>query len=498
MDEFWVCGRIAALIAYAEKKGLADPRDRVYYRNELIGMLGLDGYTETEAVTGLSLQTLLDDLSEYALRNGLIADAGVTAKDLFDTRLMGLFTPLPSVVEDLFAYTEAREGTEAATDLFYSICKDTNYIRAERVAKDLRWTYDGKYGVLDITVNLSKPEKDPKAIAAARSSAQTAYPKCQLCAENVGYHGRLDHPARENLRTIPMTLAGENWLFQYSPYVYYNEHCIVLNSEHVPMRITPKTFARQLDFVERFPHYFVGSNADLPIVGGSILTHDHFQGGRYTFAMERASALETFSVPGFEDLTVEWLNWPLSVLRATGSKARVAKFAERVLEAWRGYSDPDATVFAETDGVPHNTITPIARRKGDLYQLDLVLRNNLTTAEHPDGLYHPHREKHHIKKENIGLIEVMGLAVLPSRLKKELAAIEERFASGLPLDTEETAKHAEWFSQILARRTVNTENLHAVLLEEVGRVFESVLEDAGVFRPDETGKAGIEKFVGTL
>ena len=498
MDELWVCGRIAALIGYAEEKGLADVRDRVYYRSELLAMLGLDADTETEPVTGLSLQELLDELSEYALQKGLIPDAGVTAKDLFDTRLMGLFTPLPSVVEDLFLYTEENEGAQAATGLFYEICKDTNYIRTERVAKDLRWTYQGKYGVLDITVNLSKPEKDPKAIAAARSSAQTAYPKCQLCAENVGYHGRLDHPARENLRTIPMTLAGENWLFQYSPYVYYNEHCIVLNSEHVPMRITKKTFARQLDFVERFPHYFVGSNADLPIVGGSILTHDHFQGGHYTFAMERAGTLGTYVIPGSQDVKVEWLNWPLSVLRATGSKERVAGFAERVLEAWRGYSDPEATVFAETDGVPHNTITPIARRKGDLYQLDLVLRNNLTTAEHPDGLYHPHREKHHIKKENIGLIEVMGLAVLPSRLKKELSAIETRFAAGLPLDTDETAKHAEWFSGILARRTVNSENLHEVLLEEVGRVFEAVLEDAGVFKPDETGRAGLERFVATL
>ena len=498
MNEQQICARIGALIEYAEEKGLADPRDRLYYRNTLLGLLGLDADTEASPVTGLSLQTILDDLSGYAFEKGLIPDAGVTAKDLFDTELMGLFTPLPSVVEELFDAYEKGSSPKAATDFFYTLCKDTNYIRTERVAKDLRWEYTGKYGVLDITVNLSKPEKDPKAIAAARTSAQTAYPKCQLCAENVGYRGRLDHPARQNLRTVPVELAGERWLFQYSPYVYYNEHCIVLNSAHVPMKITPATFARQLDFVERFPHYFVGSNADLPIVGGSILTHDHFQGGHYVFAMEKAKTLASFRFPGFEDLTVEWLCWPLSVLRLTGTKEKVQSLSEKLLAAWRTYSDPERQIFAETDGTPHNTITPIARRKGGLYQMDLVLRNNLTTPEHPDGLYHPHKEKHHIKKENIGLIEVMGLAVLPSRLKNELACVEERIGNGLPLDTPETEKHAEWVKTILASREVTKETLRDILSEEVGKVFESVLEDAGVYKPDENGKAGICAFVASL
>lgn len=492
MDDAWVCGKIDALIAYAEKKGLADPRDRVFYRNTLLSMLGLDSYTEAlpsaPPSEETSLQRLLDALSAYAAGKGLISE-GVTAGDLFDTALMGVFTPLPSVVEDLFLFTEQNGSSADATDLFYSLCRDVNYIRTERVAKDLRWKYAGKYGTLDITVNLSKPEKDPKAIAEARSSAQNAYPLCQLCAENVGYAGRPDHPARQNLRTIPVTLAGEKWLFQYSPYVYYNEHCIVFSPRHVPMKITPETFARQLDFTERFPHYFIGSNADLPIVGGSILSHDHFQGGRYSFAMERASVREKVEVAGFADVETEWLYWPLTVLRLTGEKERVRALSVRILEAWRGYTDQDAFVFAETDGNPHNTVTPIARRRGELYQMDLVLRNNLTTPEHPEGLFHPHREKHHIKKENIGLIEVMGLAVLPARLKSELSEVGDRFLRGLPLDTEATAKHADWFAELCARREVTPENLTDVLREEVGRVFESVLEDCGVF-PADTG-AGV-------
>lgn len=484
---------LSSLLAYAGSKELAHPSDRTYYANCLLDMLELDQYEDQPPVEGLSLQTLLDGICDYAVEHGIIEE-GITSRDLFDTRLMGLFTPLPSAVQQQFraAYDAS---PEQATAYFYRLSRDTNYIRTERVAKDLRWKYAGKYGELDITVNLSKPEKDPKAIAAARSAKQVAYPKCQLCPENVGYRGRMDHPARQNLRTIPLAIAEETWHLQYSPYVYYNEHCILLNEAHVPMRITHQTFDRLLGFVEQFPHYFVGSNADLPIVGGSILTHDHFQGGHYTFAMQCAGALKDYTLKGFGDVRVEWLNWPLSVLRLTGGKERIRELACRILDTWRTYSDESAMVFAETDGVPHNTITPIARREGEDFQLDLVLRNNLTTEEHPLGLYHPHAEKHHIKKENIGLIEVMGLAVLPSRLKAELHEIEERFLKGLPMNTEGTEKHAAWFEEICKTRSVTNENITSVLEEEVGRVFEAVLEDAGVYSPDAEGEAGISRFL---
>ncbi len=489
---------IGMVVEYAEKKGLADPRDHVYYVNQLLEILHLDTF-EAEpdnSTQEVSLQGMLDHLCDYAVEAGLIED-GITARDLFDTRLMGLFTPLPSVVQDRFWRTYAVSPVHA-TDDFYRLSCDCNYIRTERVAKDLRWTYKGKYGLLDITINLSKPEKDPKAIAAALAAPQAAYPRCQLCPENMGYRGRINHPARQNLRMIPLTLAKERWWLQYSPYVYYPEHCIVLNDLHTPMRITHATFDRLLDFVQQFPHYFVGSNADLPIVGGSILTHDHFQGGRYQFAMERAGVLETFSLRAFPDVRVERLYWPLSVLRLTGEKERVAALACRVLDVWRTYTDASACVFAETETGSHNTITPIARRQGDLFQLDLVLRNNLTTKEHPAGLYHPHAEKHHIKKENIGLIEVMGLAVLPARLKSELAEVEERFCASLPLDTEGTAKHAAWFSEICSARCVTKETVSSILADEVGRVFEAVLEDAGVYRSDEEGAAGFRRFMVAL
>ena len=493
---------IAALAKYAVERGLIDELDYTWSVNALLDILGMtqyEGATRYEpcdSAEGLSLQALLDRLCDYAVRKGIIED-GITSRDLFDTRLMGVFTPLPSHV--FHAFTKAyRNSPQAATQLFYRLSRDTNYIRTERVAKDLRWKYDGKYGELDITINLSKPEKDPKAIAAARNSVQSSYPKCQLCPENVGYSGRMDHPARQNLRTIPLTIAEENWHLQYSPYVYYNEHCILLKADHDPMQITHKTFDRLLDFVCQFPHYFIGSNADLPIVGGSILTHDHFQGGHYTFAMETAAVRKNFTLPDFADVRLEWLHWPLSVLRLTGTRQRVYALACRVLDTWRGYSDADAAVIAKDETGEHNTITPIARRAGEAYQLDLVLRNNITTAEHPAGLYHPHADKHHIKKENIGLIEVMGLAVLPSRLKDEFRQLEERYLQGLPLDTEGTAKHAHWFEGILSRRPVTAENITSVLEEEVGRVFESVLEDAGVYSPDEEGEAGISRFVSAL
>ncbi len=487
---------IASLMQYAQTNGLANPADRVYYINGLLDILELDEWDEQPPIKGMSLQSILDELCNHAVEHEIIEE-GIASRDLFDTRIMGLFTPLPSAVQQSFwdAYANA---PGQARNYFYRLSRGVNYIRTERVARDLRWKYDGKYGELDITINLSKPEKDPKAIAAALTAKKVAYPKCQLCRENVGYRGRLDHPARQNLRTVPMQIADETWHLQYSPYVYYNEHCILFNGEHVPMRITHATFDRLLGFVEKFPHYFIGSNADLPIVGGSILTHDHFQGGNYTFAMQTAGVQKRFAVKGFEDVRTEWLNWPLTVIRLTGAKERVRALACKVLDTWRGYTDASCNVFAETDGTPHNTITPIARREGGRFQLDLVLRNNITTDEHPLGLYHPHADKHHIKKENIGLIEVMGLAVLPSRLKAELHEIEERFAAGLPLDTEGTAKHADWFARICEKRSVNAKNITAVLQEEVGRVFEAVLEDAGVYSPDENGMSGVARFLAAV
>ncbi len=487
---------VNALLDHAEANHLAEKADRIYYTNRLLELLQLDSFEDAPAAAGLSLQTVLDRLCDCAAEAGLIED-GVTDRDLFDTRIMGIFTPLPSAVASTFEALYA-SSPETATDFFYALSRNTNYIRTERVAKDLRWKYHGKYGELDITVNLSKPEKDPKAIAAAKNAKQSSYPKCQLCPENVGYHGRADHPARQNLRTIPLTVAGEAWHLQYSPYVYYNEHCILLKETHSPMQITHETFARLLDFVGQFPHYFIGSNADLPIVGGSILTHDHFQGGRYTFAMEKASSRKTFALQDYPDVRVEWLHWPLSVLRLTGEKERVYALACHILDAWRAYSDPASTVIAEDENGKHNTVTPIARREGEAYQLDLVLRNNIATPAHPMGLYHPHAEKHHIKKENIGLIEVMGLAVLPARLKAELKELEERHLQSLPLDTESTEKHAAWWAEILSRREVTPENVSSVLEEEVGKVFEAVLEDAGVYSPDSEGEAGISRFVSSL
>ena len=487
---------IASLMQYAQTNGLANPADRTYYLNCLLDILELDAWDEQPPIKAMSLQSILDELCNYAVEHEIIEE-GIASRDLFDTRIMGLFTPLPSVVQQYF--WDAYEASPVqSTQYFYRLSRNVNYIRTERVARDLRWKYDGKYGELDITINLSKPEKDPKAIAAALTAKKVAYPKCQLCHENVGYRGRLDHPARQNLRTVPMEIAGERWHLQYSPYVYYNEHCILFNEQHVPMRITHQTFDRLLGFVEKFPHYFIGSNADLPIVGGSILTHDHFQGGNYTFAMQTAGTQKRFSIVGYEDVRVEWLNWPLTVIRLTGTKPRVRELACKVLDTWRGYTDASHNLFAETNGTPHNTITPIARREGERFQLDLVLRNNITTEEHPLGLYHPHAEKHHIKKENIGLIEVMGLAVLPSRLKAELHEIEERFIAGLPLDTEGTSKHAAWFERICQKRSVTAKNIMAVLQEEVGRVFEAVLEDAGVYSPDETGMSGVARFLAAV
>jgi len=488
---------VNALLQYALDTGLIQNEDRVYACNRLLEIFALDELPakDTPLAADAGLETILDALCDAAVARGLIDD-NITARDLFDTKLMGALTPWPREVQAHFRALYA-ESSELATDWYYRFSQDTNYIRRDRIKKDLKWVYNGQYGPLDITINLSKPEKDPRAIAAARLAPQSGYPACLLCVENEGYAGRMNHPARQNHRLIPLTLDGQSWNMQYSPYVYYNEHCIVLCSEHRPMKVDIGSFRRLLDFVGQFPHYFLGSNADLPIVGGSILSHDHFQGGRYEFAMAKAPIETSVSFPGFADVEAGIVRWPMSVLRLTGpDRERLALLADRILAAWRGYSDESVFVFAETEGQPHNTITPIARRRGENYQLDLVLRNNITTEEHPLGVFHPHAKLHHIKKENIGLIEVMGLAVLPSRLKQELSDLREAILAGRDLRAdEELSKHADWVDELRSRYTFTSENTEAILRDEVGRVFEEVLEDAGVFKRDAQGQAAFLRFV---
>ena len=487
-----VNGYVTALVRYGLEKGLIEPCDQTYITNQLLMTMGLDSY-EYEEVPAMELEDILAGLLDDAVARG-VCDDNITAKDLFDTKLMGVLTPLPREVRAKFAALYAA-GPQKATDWYYTLSQDTDYIRRYRIKKDLRWKTKTDYGDLDITINLSKPEKDPKAIAAAKSAPQSGYPKCQLCPENEGYAGRMNHPARENHRIVPITVAGADWFLQYSPYVYYNEHCIVFNASHTPMVIDKSAFAKLLDFVTLFPHYFVGSNADLPIVGGSILSHEHFQGGHYAFPMELSPVEKELTFQGFEDVKAGIVKWPMSVIRLDGpDKDRLVELADKILTAWRGYTDEAAFIFAETDGVPHSTITPIARRRGSDYELDLVLRNNITTEEHPLGVYHPHAELHHIKKENIGLIEVMGLAVLPARLKGELAALEEAILAGSPLDGD-LEKHAPWVEELKTRYTFTAENTTAILREEVGQVFAKVLEHAGVYARTPEGQAAFQRFV---
>ena len=483
---------ISALVQYGLDKKLIEPCDRAFIINQLLTPQQLDSYEPAE-IRPMALEQILKGLTDDAVNRGIISD-DITSRDLYDTKLMGILTPMPREVRSTFEALY-EQSPKAATDWFYKFSQDTDYIRRYRIQKDLRWKTVTEYGNLDITINLSKPEKDPKAIAAAKSAPQSGYPKCQLCAENEGYAGRMNHPARQNHRIIPINVAGADWYLQYSPYVYYNEHCIVFNAEHTPMKIDKAAFEKLLDFVTIFPHYFVGSNADLPIVGGSILSHEHFQGGCYSFPMERAPLEQSFCFRNYEDVQAGIVKWPMSVIRLNGAdKERIAQLADRILGCWRKYTDEATFIYAETEGVPHNTITPIARRRGENYELDLVLRNNITTEEHPLGVYHPHAELHHIKKENIGLIEVMGLAVLPARLKQELADLETAILEGTPL-TGELKKHEAWVKDIQARYMLNEENIASILKIEVGKVFARVLEHAGVFERSMGGRVAFMRFV---
>lgn len=491
---------IKKLVIYGMETGLISEEEKIYSTNLILDVLKLDDYEEPEEnYEKVELEPVLKELLDYAVEKGLIEDS-VVYRDLFDTRLMNCLMPRPSQVIKAFREKYAA-SPEEATDYYYKLSRDSDYIRRYRVCKDMKWVTKTEYGDIDITINLSKPEKDPKAIAAAKLAKQSGYPKCQLCRENEGYAGRTNHPARENHRIIPITINGGQWGFQYSPYVYYNEHCIVFNGQHVPMKVERATFVKLFDFIKLFPHYFIGSNADLPIVGGSILSHDHFQGGNYEFAMAKAPVEREFTVKGYEDVKAGIVKWPLSVIRLSCTdEKRIIDLADHILKAWRGYTDEEAYVFAETDGEPHNTITPIARKRGDMYELDLALRNNITTPECPFGLYHPHNELHHIKKENIGLIEVMGLAVLPSRLKEEMEILSDYIVDGKDIrSNEKIEKHADWVDGFRPKYPViNAENVDAVIKEEIGIVFKKVLEDAGVFKRDAKGQAAFDRFTGTL
>ncbi len=487
---------IKKLICYGLEKGLFTHRDEIYVTNMLIDALELSEFDCEENFSDVDLESTLASILDYAVEKGIIED-NITSRDLFDTKLMGLMMPRPSEVEFEF-FTRYNISPEAATDYYHKLSKDSDYIRTYRIAKDIKWLSPTEYGDLDITINLSKPEKSLKEIMAAKNAPQSGYPKCLLCKECEGYAGRLNFPARQNHRIIPLRITDENWFMQYSPYVYYPEHCIVFNAEHTPMLVDKKAFCKLFDFVKMFPHYFIGSNAGLPIVGGSILSHEHFQGGRYTFAMEKAPIEKPIVFKGYEDITAGIVKWPMSVIRLTGDSAeRVIDLADKIFTAWQGYTDESVFVFAETDGEPHNAATPIARMRGDKYELDLVLRNNITTDEHPLGVFHPHAELHHIKKENIGLIEVMGLAVLPARLKDEMATLQDAMLKGLDIRSiESIEKHADWADEIKSKYSdINADNIDKIIKDEIGIVFSKVLEDAGVFKRDRQGQDAFIKFI---
>lgn len=500
---------IRALVKYGLDTGLVEKEDEIFTTNRLLELFKLDEMEETEggnisgaakSANGEALEKILGEMMDYAHEAGILPEDDITHRDLFDTKIMSMLMPRPGEVIRKFHELYEKSPREA-TDFFYKLSQDSDYIRRYRIVKDQKWVAPTKYGDLDVTINLSKPEKDPKAIAAAKLAKQSGYPKCLLCMENVGYAGRVNHPARQNHRIIPVTIQDSRWGFQYSPYVYYNEHCIVFNGEHVPMKIEHGTFCKLFDFVKQFPHYFVGSNADLPIVGGSILSHDHFQGGHYEFAMAKAPVEKSFTIKGYEDVEAGIVNWPMSVIRLSGENTeRIIELADHILETWREYTDEDAFIYAYTDNEPHNTITPIARKRGDRFEIDLVLRNNITTEEHPLGVYHPHAKLHHIKKENIGLIEVMGLAVLPARLKGEMEQLSEAILARKDIRSDEVLeKHADWVEEFLPKyEKVDAGNVHDILRKEIGLVFMQVLEDAGVYKRTEEGQKAFMRFVEKL
>ena len=491
---------IKKLVDYGISTGLVPECERIYTTNQLLSLFKEDNYEEPVGeYLNTQLEDVLRNLLDEAVKRGLIEDT-ITDRDLFDTKIMNCLMPRPSQVQDKF-WSLYEKSPEEATDYFYKLSQDSDYIRRYRIVKDKKWKVDSEYGKIDITINLSKPEKDPKAIAAAKNAKASSYPKCALCMENEGYAGRANHPARDNHRIIPITVNNNKWGFQYSPYVYYNEHCIVFNGEHTPMKIDRAAFIKLFDFVKQFPHYFLGSNADLPIVGGSILSHDHFQGGHYTFAMEEAPIEKPITIKGFEDVEAGIVKWPLSVIRIRNKdEQRLVDLAEYILNKWRGYTDEEAFIFAEINGEPHNTITPIARKKNGIFELDLTLRNNITTEENPLGVYHPHSQWHHIKKENIGLIEVMGLAVLPSRLKEELELIEEYILEGKDVRScEKIEKHADWVEEFVKEYDdINKDNVTDIIQNEVGKVFVHVLEDAGVYKCTEEGREAFMRFINSL
>ncbi len=493
-----ICTAIQQLIDYSVNNNLITKDDELVVRNMLMDALRVSDWEEDAIMgrTDASIDDILKPLIDYACEHGVIEDTTAN-RDLFDTKLMGVVTPMPrEIIRDFRA--EYKKSPEAATYWYFDISKKLNYVRAGRIAKDLKWTYQGEYGTLDITINRSKPEKDPRDIAKAGATRSAAYPKCQLCAENMGYAGRQDHPARQNLRPIPIKIDEGDWYLQYSPYGYYHEHCIVFNSKHIPMVIDAAVFRKLFDFIGQFPHYFVGSNADLPIVGGSILSHEHFQGGHYTFAMAVAPEEVVFTMQDYPDVHAATVKWPMSVIRLrSGNKEQLVSACAHVLKNWRGYTDEAANILAFTDEVPHNTITPIARMKDGLFECDLVLRNNLTSEDRPLGVYHPNPTLHHIKKENIGLIEVMGLAVLPARLATELEAVRDALLRGDDLSADpQTASHAQWAAEFMTRHPeFSADNAMEIIHAEVGAVFEQVLLDAGVFKRDENGLSAFKKFI---
>ena len=490
---------INELVSYGIREHLVDEDDRVFVTNNLLDLFKQAEFDKEEIKEERVLADILKDMCDFAVKEKIIEDDSVTATDLFDTKIMGLLTPMPSTVRRIFKEIYSVDS-KLATDYFYKLSKRSNYIRADRIAKDEKWVTDTEYGPIDITINLSKPEKDPRDIAKAGAAKKSGYPSCLLCMENEGYAGTFSHPARQNLRVIPIVLDGEDYFLQYSPYVYYNEHCIILNKEHKPMRIDRAVFQKLLEFVKLFPHYTAGSNADLPVVGGSILSHDHFQGGRYVFAMAKAPYDRTFILKGYEDLNAGIVKWPMSVIRLQGKDiGRIVDAADHILTSWRTYSDESAFIFSETEGIPHNTITPIARMHKDLYELDLVLRNNITTQKSPWGVYHPSADLHHIKKENIGLIEVMGLAVLPARLKREMEELEEYILDKKDIRSNEVLqKHADWVDEWINNYNFEKENIHSIVQAEISKVFVKVLECAGVYKRDEEGQEAFDRFIKTL